>query len=212
MMCYIYTLSDPRDNAIRYVGYTPNIDRRFNEHCRKQYENNHRAHWLMLLRSLGLKPIMEIIEECNEDTWQNREIYWIIWYREQGHQLVNDAIGGKGGAGMLGKHHTEETKRKQRNSHKSRVTEDFRQVISIRMKDNKSKQGQQDSQDTKNKKRQAHQGEKSYRSVFTNDIVLLMRYLYDVYGMGTAEVSKALNTNYWATRKVVKRMTWTHLP
>lgn len=113
-MVYIYVLIDPRNNRIRYVGQTARkLSDRYSEHCEKQRQNNHRTHWLELLRALNLKPIMQVIEECNESNWAEREIYWIAEHKRTGCDLVNDTLGGEGGSPMLGKKHTEETRRKQ---------------------------------------------------------------------------------------------------
>lgn len=95
-MFYIYILIDPRDNRIRYVGQTSNIKLRYQKHCKRQQQKNHRGNWLSLLHSLDLKPIMEVIEECSESVWADRETYWIKYYRELGCDLVNATDGGEG--------------------------------------------------------------------------------------------------------------------
>jgi group I intron endonuclease len=132
MIFYVYTLSDPRTNCIRYVGQTAYLKKRYGEHCRQQYRKDHRACWLNLLYFSKLLPTMTIIEECNETTWAEREIYWIAYYREQGCDLVN---GTDGGDGVYGLKHSETTKSIWSKQRKGRVRPDSeKQKISNTMK------------------------------------------------------------------------------
>lgn len=147
MKHYIYILIDPRDNRLRYVGKTVNIQNRYDAHCTKQRGNHHRANWLNQLYFLGLKPVMQIIEECNEDTWANREIFWIKYYRDLGCDLVNETNGGEGVTGhswtpnekqrlkmseaKKGKSFTEDHKNKIREANKGKtLSEDHKRKIS----------------------------------------------------------------------------------
>lgn len=113
---YIYMLADPIDSRIRYVGKTDNLTGRYRSHCSTQNRQDHRANWLNKLRSLNLKPIMQIIEECDETNWVERETYWIKYYREVlGCDLVNATDGGEGTVGWT---QSEETRRKLSESRK----------------------------------------------------------------------------------------------
>lgn len=40
---------------------------------------------------------MDIIDECDETNWQDREKYWIKIYKDLGYDLTNSSVGGKGG-------------------------------------------------------------------------------------------------------------------
>jgi len=51
------------------------------------------------LRS-GLLPILEIVEICDESKWQEREQYWIKYYKELGFDLKNMTNGGDGNTGL----------------------------------------------------------------------------------------------------------------
>ena len=57
-----------------------------------------------------LKPIIEVIEVCNENNWQEREIYWISYYKER-VDLCNHH---EGGLGCLGRKLTQNEKEKIR--------------------------------------------------------------------------------------------------
>ena len=69
----IYTLIDPRDNQVRYVGKTNNIKR--------------------LIRN-DYKPIIEILDEVDEAEWEFWEKYWICQFKAWGFDLVNATDGG----------------------------------------------------------------------------------------------------------------------
>ncbi len=119
---FIYALIDPNTQQIRYVGKSDNPRRRMQDHMDDK-RKTHRASWLKSLRDKGQKPILMILEEVLFDIWQERERYWIAYYREQGIDLTNMADGGEGGylgkeihdrgnAKKTGRKHTEEHKRK----------------------------------------------------------------------------------------------------
>lgn len=131
----IYVLRDPRNNQIRYVGKTiQSINNRLTSHVReaKRENNSHKDRWILQIVRAGYLPIIEKIEDVNENNWQEREKYWIVKYYEDGCKLVNETDGGEGLHGhkfskshrgklgrallgnkrWLGKKHTEETKQK----------------------------------------------------------------------------------------------------
>ena len=70
-----------KNNEPFYIGKTNNPNRRLNSHKRKFNDNN-----------------IEMIEleEVYEDTWKEREQYWIRDYELQGFQLYNTHKGGNG--------------------------------------------------------------------------------------------------------------------
>lgn len=82
---------------------------RYQEHCKKQYENHYRAHWLNKLHSLQLKPSLDVLEECDEFNWAEREIWWIAYGHEQGWPLTNGTAGGEG---TFGYKFTDEVRKK----------------------------------------------------------------------------------------------------
>lgn len=95
---YIYTLTDPITNEIRYVGKSNNPTVRLNEHVRKsKYTHTHKNNWITSLLKLGQKPIIDVVDivsinECG--FWEN---YWINTFKAWGFKLTNIAIGGVGG-------------------------------------------------------------------------------------------------------------------
>lgn len=94
-MSKIYHLSDPITNEIRYVGYTnQSLIRRLQLHI--SHSNKNKTYVQKWIRSLDLLPIITLIEDCTENDWQEREKYWIKFYREQGVRLCNLTNGGEG--------------------------------------------------------------------------------------------------------------------
>lgn len=92
----IYKLIDPISNEIRYIGLTFNdLKQRLKSHY---YENSksHKSNWIQQLKSRGLKPLIESIEDniLSYAEVCEREIYWIEKYKLEGHPLTNMATGG----------------------------------------------------------------------------------------------------------------------
>lgn len=106
----IYQLKHPITLEIRYVGKTiESLNKRLEKHIYNRMNNSKVNKWCKKLKDLGLKPLIELIEVCSEENWQEREIYWIAFYKKEGN-LLNIALGGE--SGNLGYKHTEEAKQK----------------------------------------------------------------------------------------------------
>lgn len=115
---YIYTLAHPITGEIRYVGKTYRYEKRKIEHL---YEGNRtrKSNWIKSLRKIGLKPVMEpleIIEDSNDEDWQEAERFWIENLKFLGCNLTNLEAGG-----LSGKRPSEETRRKISDSNKGRI-------------------------------------------------------------------------------------------
>jgi group I intron endonuclease len=98
----IYALKDPISDDIRYIGKTKNdLKKRLYEHCtiRNLKEKNHKNNWIKSLLKLNHRPVIILIEEVVDSDWQEREIYWIEFYKNIGNNLTNGTNGGDGGNG-----------------------------------------------------------------------------------------------------------------
>lgn len=96
---YIYTLSDPSDNEVKYVGKTKDLKDRLRRHMgpsslKESWTKKNK--WLKYLKNNNLIPIMEILDEGNSDNIDALEIYWIEQLKTWGYKLKNDTKGGKG--------------------------------------------------------------------------------------------------------------------
>ncbi len=98
---YIYYLSDPETNEIRYIGQTVKLLKyRLSSHIYDSKRiRNHRTNWIRSIVNKGLKPNIVLIEEVNKSSYIEREKYWIEYYKNLGFNLVNGTIGGEGSLG-----------------------------------------------------------------------------------------------------------------
>jgi hypothetical protein len=98
---YIYTLINPLNNEVFYIGYTNNPMRRLNAHIKYKY-NSQKDYIINKILYNKLKPIMNIIDECDyvfnrkENMFEHErlEIYYIKKYRDAGICLTNLTDGG----------------------------------------------------------------------------------------------------------------------
>lgn len=102
---YIYVLKDPETGTIRYIGKTvKDPKRRVKEHIyavKKETKRNHRLNWIQSLLNKNLEPMIETIEICSWIESQEREKYWIKYYKDLGFNLVNETEGGEGNLGYV---------------------------------------------------------------------------------------------------------------
>lgn len=93
----IYYLSDPRDNAIRYVGFTINPHKRLKHHL-LALGQTHCANWIRSLQNVGLVPTMTTqCVVCSKSEACRIEIALIKILRARGTDLTNIMPGGEGG-------------------------------------------------------------------------------------------------------------------
>lgn len=103
---YIYTLTDPIDGEIKYIGKSKNMKNRLWNHMsphslKKSWTPKNK--WLLWLRNQKLKPIMEVLDEGEENNIDLLEEYWISQFKSWGFKLKNVASGGKGYSYWAGK-------------------------------------------------------------------------------------------------------------
>jgi hypothetical protein len=108
---FIYSLSDPRNGEIRYVGYTgKSLELRLSRHIKNATSGKKSwlYNWIRVLLSDGHTPNIDILEKVKQNH-QEREKYWIRVGKEKGWNLTNATIGGDG---VVGYAFTEEVKEK----------------------------------------------------------------------------------------------------
>lgn len=98
---FIYGLKDPESGVIRYVGKTKNLKGRFWRHLHDNVKT-HKGCWLNSLKRKDLVPTLEILENCLESEWVEREKFWIKHYKDLGNNLTNATEGGEGGTRLPG--------------------------------------------------------------------------------------------------------------
>lgn len=99
----VYTLSDPRDNTIKYIGITSQkLTKRLATHCAEIKSNTKKVNWIKSLKNIKLKPIITEIDCFN--TYKEVlffEQYWISQFRSWGFALLNLTDGGEGTKGWV---------------------------------------------------------------------------------------------------------------
>ena len=144
----IYALIDPRNDEVRYIGWTHlSLTERFKNHLKsvRAGHKTHKCNWFRNLINEDLLPIIKTIEENIYRNRVEREQYWISYYGRE--NLTNGTDGGEGQVGVIvseetrklksiifsgennpfyGKHHSEETLEKLRNKF---ISNDTREKI-----------------------------------------------------------------------------------
>ncbi len=102
-MVKIYTLADPINGSVRYVGKTNGaLISRLTGHIKDSKRRNHKtAKWIGGLDKKGLKPSIELIDEVDIENWKEEERFYISYFNFLGFKLLNMAEGGEGGDGSF---------------------------------------------------------------------------------------------------------------
>src|SRR6266496_4132123 len=96
-MYSVYALVDPRDEAIRYIGMSKNVWRRYAMHLvMASRMTPEKDAWVKELNRLDLSPLLKILEiaETKEEA-RKRETHWIQHYLNIDAQLINMVNTGK---------------------------------------------------------------------------------------------------------------------
>lgn len=97
---YVLSTSVDKEN-IRYVGVTTRtVQQRFYGHKYCAIHEEKRGlpvhKWMYSHYEKGEDIIVKQIDSCVESEWQEREKYWISYYKDLGYQLLNISEGGQG--------------------------------------------------------------------------------------------------------------------
>lgn len=118
VMPWIYYLKDPRDDSVRYIGYTTHPESRLREHLRdaRSSKTTHKVRWIRSLQALGLLPVWHLEAEFPPECIHAKEREYIAMGRSEGWYLTNATDGGEG---VLNYRHSEETRAKIGAAHRS---------------------------------------------------------------------------------------------
>lgn len=105
---FLYVLTDPTTGAVRYLGKSDNPFKRFKSHLRDSTPS-HKKSWINSLKSRGLVPHMDLLDEVPVSQWQFWEREYIRVFRAIGIPLVNQCDGGENPPSSLGKTPSPET-------------------------------------------------------------------------------------------------------
>jgi hypothetical protein len=97
-MTFIYALTDPVTDEVRYVGKADRVKERYLSHLReaRSGKDSYKCNWIRQLINNGQTPKLIVLEEITQDEWKKAEIYYIEEFKRLGHNLTNLAKGGEG--------------------------------------------------------------------------------------------------------------------
>jgi len=108
---FIYTLSHPITEEIRYIGKTNNIEKRLRSHLSNHQllDKTKKNNWIISLLRDNLIPKIEVLDETTDNNINELEIFYISLFKSWGFRLLNMTDGGDG-ISWKGKKHSEESK------------------------------------------------------------------------------------------------------
>lgn len=87
---FIYSLNCPFTNQVKYVGKTQNtLVNRLSAHVAMKGLNFEKELWIKSLKEKSTKPIINLLEITDSESWQNRERHWINHFLSKGSILFN---------------------------------------------------------------------------------------------------------------------------
>lgn len=96
-MTYIYCLICPLDGKMKYVGKANQPSRRAKDHMFDiRGMTPEKIEWVGQMRKHKKKPILEILDEVEEETWQFWEGWWMEYFKGMGIKLINSNRAGNG--------------------------------------------------------------------------------------------------------------------
>ncbi len=97
MTTFIYGLKDPLTKEIRYIGKSDSPSSRYQNHLSMSAAdvNRHKKNWIKSLQQQMMRPELVILERVNDESWEERERWWIAKGRKDGWPLTNLSEGGR---------------------------------------------------------------------------------------------------------------------
>lgn len=88
----VYAISDPRDDKVKYVGKSRDLEARFRHHVARARNKPHNyvERWIAELFSLGLYPSLQILQLCfSEENAYEAEAWWIHEMIRRNQPILN---------------------------------------------------------------------------------------------------------------------------
>lgn len=151
---FIYKLICPTSGEVRYVGKTvQSLTKRLYKHQYERSRNPSKKNsWLIGLEKLGLlfDVKIELVEECGIDKLNEREIFWIKFFKDSGCKLTNMTEGGD--VGSLGHKHSQEAIekiKKRAKEPRAKMSDEGKKNISKSLVGNLRHKGYKHNEETK---------------------------------------------------------------
>lgn len=107
---FIYALNDPISGKCRYIGKSDAPKKRVKGHLsRAKQLKTHRDAWISGLLKVGLRPVVEILDEVPEYQWEFWEREYIRVFTAIGFDLTNHTEGGDAPPNLAGYKYPKET-------------------------------------------------------------------------------------------------------
>ncbi len=99
METFIYGLRLKNSCEYRYIGKSNNPKKRlwYHLHEKNRKRAPYKYYWIQSSKNKKLEIVCDIIERVSLLEWQDKEKYYIKFYKEKGHRLTNFLDGGEGG-------------------------------------------------------------------------------------------------------------------
>lgn len=91
---FLYVLTDPVTGSVRYLGKSNNPFKRLKRHLLDS-SPSHKKNWIDSLKSAGMAPNMELLDEVPVSQWQFWEREYIRVFKAIGLSLTNQCEGGE---------------------------------------------------------------------------------------------------------------------
>lgn len=143
---FIYILSCPLSDHVRYIGKSDNPQKRLLQHIRRcEKEISRKNSWLRGLKKKSLFPDLIIIDEVPTMEWEFWEQYYISLFKSWGFDLLNMTNGG-------------DSPPINRWNAGKKMSQEYRDKCSKAQKGNKNGLGRKLSEESKQKMSDAHKG------------------------------------------------------
>lgn len=220
-----------------YVGQTNNLPRRWSQHKSAASLNKRMFPLYRSIKKYGIANFtLEIIEECNKENVDEKEIYWIAFLKTTDKKFgYNLSAGGKPLSDKnikrivrpKGWKHSEETKKKMSEQRKGPKNSFYGKHHSDEVKQKMSNDpnrhlcgeknhffGKHHTQETRtliSELAKKKTGEKNPFSKLTNNIVLEIRDFYENEKISIAKLARKYNVSEACIACIVHRRSWKHI-
>ena len=86
---YIYALTEPDGETIRYIGCSKHPQKRLREHINQYNDNGRKTRWIRSLLENGKRPCLLIIDSCRSEIARDMEWKYYGYYKAIGCDLLN---------------------------------------------------------------------------------------------------------------------------
>jgi group I intron endonuclease len=118
---YIYILSEPTSNQVRYVGKTKDPNRRLKKHISERFiHDSYKDRWIRKIVENGELPEITVIDTVDDKEWIFWERFYISYFKFIGCNLTNGTDGGDQPPSTKGRKQTIESRLKMSNAKKGK--------------------------------------------------------------------------------------------